>query len=55
LNMEDLAFIILIFLVALLRFGGCGHKRQMKTGLGLAFLLLFLIRPKLSSMLQLMP
>jgi len=48
-------FIILILLVALLRFGGCGHKRQMMTGLGLAFLFRFPIRPGLYSMLLLMP
>jgi len=53
--MEDLGFIILNCSVAHSRLGGCGHKTQTTKGLGLAFLLLFLIRPGLSSMLQSMP
>ena len=55
LNTEALGFITWNCLAAHLKLGGCGHRGQMRKGLGLAFLLLFLIRPGISSMLQLMP
>jgi len=54
LSMEAFRSIILN-LVVHLRFGGCGHKRQLLKGLGPAFLSLSLIKPGPSSMLQLMP
>jgi hypothetical protein len=53
--MEAMGFIISNFLVGLLGFGGSGRKKQLLRGLGLAFLSLFLIKARPSSMLQLMP